>query len=467
MAFERSTSTPLDFDTAGGHERPSGAMPMDARQGIPGVRVNPDKSADSPPAAAAGGGLGNTAKSVRQTQSEIERVRHLQTHFGKTAAQEKREQRFKHQRAAARLLPSSRTAHCLWSVASNSSGVDVIHNEAEGRARYAGLQTCGSVWSCPVCSAKVSEIRRQELNDALAVARQKGLIPVLVSLTTRHKRGDSLASLLASLKKAKQRWANHRGFASLRSKNGGPLVGYITATEVTGGGVNGWHPHFHILMFFQCATEAEAIAKAETLQGPWLAGLKSEGLSGTGAAFDVQGGSAAGNYITKWGAAEEVALGGKKKGRGDGRAPFQLLADYADTDDKQAGALFAEYAKEFAGHRQLVWSPGLKALFCIEDIADAKAAEDEVRRADASKEDACVGHFTPIEWSRYRPQRAMILRMAELAGVMGVEAAVQAIRNLKAQTTGGMGGTPMSTVVQPVPGISPQCNPQGSQGTKV
>ena len=91
MAFERSTSTPLDFDTAGGHERPSGAMPMDARQGIPGVRVNPAKSADSPPAAAAGGGLGNTAKSVRQTQSEKERVRHLQTHFGKTAAQDKRE----------------------------------------------------------------------------------------------------------------------------------------------------------------------------------------------------------------------------------------------------------------------------------------------------------------------------------------------------------------------------------------
>ena len=430
----------------------SGATP--GAQSAPPGRAQHAKGGGHPPR------LGNTAKSVRQTQSEKERVRHLQTHFGKTAAQEKREQRFKHQRAAARLLPSSRTAQCLWSVASNSSGVDVIHNATEGRARYAGLQTCGSVWSCPVCSAKVSEIRRQELNDALAAARQRGLVPVLVTETTRHKRGDSLASLLASLKKAKQRWANHRAFASLRSKNGGPLVGYITATEVTGGGANGWHPHFHLLMFFKCSTEAEAIAQAESLRGPWLAALKSEGLSGTGAAFDVQGGAAAGNYITKWGAAEEIALGGKKKGRGDGRAPFQLLADYADNDDKQAGALFAEYAKEFAGHRQLVWSPGLKALFCIEDIADAKAAEDEVRRADASKEDACVGHFTPIEWSRYRPQRAMILRMAELAGVMGVEAAVQAIRNLKAQTTGGMGGTPMSTVVQPVPGISPQCNPQ-------
>ena len=250
------------------------------------------------------------------------------------------------------------------------------------------------------------------------------------------------------------------GFRVSSIEEWGPLVGYITATEVTGGGVNGWHPHFHILMFFQCATEAEAIAKAETLRGPWLAGLKSEGLSGTGAAFDVQGGSAAGNYITKWGAAEEVALGGKKKGRGDGRAPFQLLADYADNDDKQAGALFAEYAKEFAGYRQLVWSPGLKALFCIEDIADAKAAADEVRRADESKAEAQVGHFTPIEWGRYRSQRAMILRMAELAGAMGVDAAVQAIRNLKAQTVGGMGGTPMSAVAQPVPGISPQCNPQ-------
>ena len=242
MALERIKTTIQN-------ERAKPAMPTGGIHATPGRALAPAAVGHPTqhtmvihPGQPEGVALGNTAKSVRQTQSEKERVRHLQTHFGKTAAQEKREQKFKHQRAAARLLPTSRTAQCLWSVASNSSGVDVIHNEAEGRARYAGLQTCGSVWSCPVCSAKVSEIRRQELNDALAVARQKGLIPVLVSLTTRHKRGDSLASLLASLKKAKQRWANHRGFASLRSKNGGPLVGYITATEVTGGGVNGWHP---------------------------------------------------------------------------------------------------------------------------------------------------------------------------------------------------------------------------------
>ena len=82
MALERCTQTPHFIDTAGGHER-LGAMPMDA---LPAHPLASGEAAHSPPE---GGALGNTAKSVRQTQSEKERVRHLQTHFGKTAAQEK------------------------------------------------------------------------------------------------------------------------------------------------------------------------------------------------------------------------------------------------------------------------------------------------------------------------------------------------------------------------------------------
>ena len=82
-------------------------------------------------------------------------------------------------------------------------------------------------------------------------------------------------------------------------------------------------------------------ARPGQLREPWLASLRAEGLDGSGAAFQVQGATAAGNYVGKWGAAEELALSGKKSGRA-GRSPFQLLADYADQNDARAGALFAE-----------------------------------------------------------------------------------------------------------------------------
>ena len=37
-----------------------------------------------------------------------------------------------------------------------------------------GLQTCGSVWVCPVCGAKVVERRRGEIQQAMAMHRACG-----------------------------------------------------------------------------------------------------------------------------------------------------------------------------------------------------------------------------------------------------------------------------------------------------
>ena len=227
-----------------------------------------------------------------------------------TTAQERRAARYRHQRAAARLLPESRTGLCLWAVASLSYGVDVIHNTAEDRARFSGLQTCGSVWSCPCCSGTVSETRRGELNALLAWARAEGLHPVMLTLTARHGADHALPALLNSMKEAKRRLANHRQSKAMRPR----IIGHVTATEVTGGGVNGWHPHFHQVLLVKAASQAEALELVEALREPWLAALKSEGLDGAGAAFQVQGATAAGQYLGKWGAAEELALSGRKSG---------------------------------------------------------------------------------------------------------------------------------------------------------
>ena len=38
----------------------------------------------------------------------------------------------------------------------------------DGSAYYCGLETCGNVWLCPVCSAKIHHRRAAELREALA-----------------------------------------------------------------------------------------------------------------------------------------------------------------------------------------------------------------------------------------------------------------------------------------------------------
>ena len=125
-----------------------------------------------------------------------------------------------------------------------------------GRARFSGLQTCGSVWACPCCSGTVSEQRRRELNALLAWARKQGLHPVMLTLTARHSVDHRLAELLDGMKNAKRRLTTHRTFAKLLRPQ---LVGYVTATEVTGGGFNRWHPHFHQVMLVRAGSQAEAL----------------------------------------------------------------------------------------------------------------------------------------------------------------------------------------------------------------
>lgn len=206
------------------------------------------------------------------------------------------------------------------------------------------------------------------MNQLLAWARVQGYKVVMLTLTARHGRDDDLADLLDRMKDAKQRWARHRAYARIKPR----MIGSVTATEVTGGGAHGWHPHFHVIVILDVDVDLTPLRDA------WLASLRGAGLDGAGAAFQAQGADAAGNYITKWGAAEELTLSQRKKGRGrTGRTPAQLLAASCDEADRQAGHLWAEYAMVFHGRRQLVWSRGLKALAGVGEVDDQDAAQDQ------------------------------------------------------------------------------------------
>ena len=105
------------------------------------------------------------------------------------------------------------------------------------KAHYKGLQTCGSVWHCPVCAAKISERRRAELMAAIATWKAQGGSVLFLTLTNSHDRKDRLADLLEGQRKALKRFWNDR--ASRQLWEGLGVAGSIKATEVTHGASGG------------------------------------------------------------------------------------------------------------------------------------------------------------------------------------------------------------------------------------
>jgi hypothetical protein len=69
----------------------------------------------------------------------------------------------------------------------------VVSERPEGRrAGIEGLVTCGSVWLCPVCAAKVASKRAEELAQVLDAVHDAGGSAFMLTLTIRHSAGDRL-----------------------------------------------------------------------------------------------------------------------------------------------------------------------------------------------------------------------------------------------------------------------------------
>ena len=124
--------------------------------------------------------------------------------------------------------------------------VDLVYNSITESASYAGLQTCGSVWMCPICAAKITERRKMEIEQAVKWAKGNDLKVVMMTYTFRHSFSDNLEDMLGKMSSAMYSYRSGRPYTSLREVYG--IVGYIRCLEVTYG-ENGWHPHVHELVF--------------------------------------------------------------------------------------------------------------------------------------------------------------------------------------------------------------------------
>jgi hypothetical protein len=121
-------------------------------------------------------------------------------------------------------------------------------------------------------------------------------------------------------------------------------------------------------------------------------------------------GSKAASYASKWGLEHEMTKGHVKKGRQDGKTPFDLLRWQLEGKDEKPAKLFREYAKCFKGKRQLVWSQGLRNLLnLVSEKSDEEIAEN------IEEEAILFAQLAPEVWKVIlkKEQRAQVLTVCK------------------------------------------------------
>ncbi len=255
-----------------------------------------------------------------------------------------------------------------------------------GSRKCSGVLSCGSVWSCPVCSQRICSHRAEELKSA--VQYWKHGVVSMITLTVRHALGNDLRTIRKGVAKAWRRVWQGRKAAHLRSMF--HVKHHVRALEVTHG-ENGWHPHLHVLMFSSEAAEPGAL---DYLREQWIAAVEKE--LGKEHAPDwshgvVQSEGGAGAYLAKLGL--EVTHHHTKSGRRSSRTPWQIALDAIHGDEASA-ALWRGYCRDMKGARQLTWSRGARRFFGL-GLRDSDAA---VVERDDSPEGALLAEWDGLSW---------------------------------------------------------------------
>jgi hypothetical protein len=280
---------------------------------------------------------------------------------------------------------------------------DVAVKTAGGIAHYAGLASCGSIWACPCCSAKIRNTRGIEASTAAAAwtmgnpllaskgassyyERHRGSNSVyMVTLTFPHDLGMRLSSLLVLISEAFSATISGRPWIRLRGQLG--IVGTIRSLEVTYG-PNGWHPHLHVLVFAEGDSGAEGlVVMTEYFRARWTRFITQAGYRPPSDQYGVvikrcYSAAEAAAYIAKvqdgGAVGNELARGDLKTGKNGHRTPFQILEDFRQIGDLADLALWHEYEMATKGHQCITWSKGLKKRLAVLEKSDEEIAAEEI-----------------------------------------------------------------------------------------
>ncbi len=320
-----------------------------------------------------------------------------------------------------------RVVQCTKCRVSAENGVFVYVNKDTKKAQYGNLMLCGSVWTCPKCANRITTARSAEVLQAIQKAPAFGFL----TLTTPHHLGMPLSHLLDLQAKAKQEFYRSHKVRNLLKSLG--VHGRITATECTYGEVNGWHPHYHALLFLDAVADADKVKEVQaSLATEWRNACQKIGMKNLPtvengldlqAITDENAMKKLAEYMTKYGCMpadnrinnELTKWHTKTKVRQQGEiltglTPFEILA-MADPSNPNCKwcKLWREFANAFKGKRQLDWSPKLKERYGIGEVSDDEIIND----TDENSEQVFEITYTIWRLILQRNERTKPLELAE------------------------------------------------------
>lgn len=285
--------------------------------------------------------------------------------------------RFKLLNSTRKILKGERTQYCFFNRVDKNDGVGVLFNKHRNKANYSNIMRCANAWGCPVCAAIISEHRKTEVKEAMDWWKGQGGSVLLLTLTVPHYSHTDIKKLKTDLKKAYSKFfKGTRASQTLFSK--WRIQHYISCFEITHG-ENGFHPHYHILLFVPYSLGIANHADMENeMYDVWKNCCLKAGLDEPSRkhGLHLQAGNEASSYVAKWGLEHEMTKGHIKKGKKDSRTPFDILRSYAETEDETEANLFRLYYFAFKGQRQLNWSRGLKKLCRQVEKSDQEIVDD-------------------------------------------------------------------------------------------
>lgn len=301
----------------------------------------------------------------------------------------------------------TRLCSCCRSYQAESISIKLNDNPAESRASLGGVQTCANVWTCPVCAPRIAMTRRDEVKKALEWARVNDYMPIMVTLTARHHRKMRLDTFKDLFKEAWRKFTQSQKWRGWKRAIGAEHA--IKSTEVTHG-KNGWHYHYHILIFCDKKTYLAQDREWTQFAKNWVQKLHLVGLSGIDEyAFDVRADTSVGeDYLTKLGMEEtkasyELTSEGNKDGSGS--TQWQLLRR-SQRGDAASGALFVEFAKAMQGEFWIYWSDNFKSICGVDSLSDEVAAEEDTSENFEAFMSITDEAFKPVRF--YRAQAELL-----------------------------------------------------------
>lgn len=347
---------------------------------------------------------------------------------GSDRYKKRRAERWKLRHALQTVTRVDRLRACGTRLISPNDGVRL--KKRESTAYYEGVQTCGSIWLCPVCGAKVRQKRADEIAHGSLLHLERGGFLESSMLTIPHEMGNDLDEDWGVLQAAVN--AITRGKAWQTAVKRYSLAGYVRSMEQTHT-ANGWHPHAHLLWFF----DRELSPTERAAFGAWVFGRFSDAVAEQGRPrpaewlhrlYPVRSAAAISEYVAKAGLDDfaavddgsgrerpraigyEMARSDLKTGRSwetsegtqKGRTPHQIAADYLAAPDPVAAVsdlrLWQEYEHAVTRKRRSAvrWSydyavaptvkpgnvrasrPSLKARFGLMEKTDEQLAAEKV-----------------------------------------------------------------------------------------